>query len=150
MDGSDYMGVAMNLQSILVKSEKGAEEIETRKHKLDARTRALLLVVNGKLTAGQLLKEYARLGNVAAMLKELKRNGFIASEAPVQEVRREVASTIYNALGPDSNALTQEVENCRSLAELRSYVASRSELFKTALDEQRAARLMTQLNELLG
>lgn len=139
----------MNPQSVLTKTEKGAQEIETREHKLDQRTRALLLVVNGKTTVGELVKNFARLGDVSAMLKQLLRDGFIKAEASVEEVRKEAALLIYNALGPNSNRITLEVEDCKSLDELRRYVTSRRELFQTALGEPRAGQLWTKLTALL-
>ncbi|HEX9810618.1 MAG TPA: hypothetical protein VGA88_00825 [Burkholderiales bacterium] len=58
----------MNQQSVLAKTKKGAEEIETRQFKLDQRMRALLLVVNGKVTVRDLVANYARLGDVPEML----------------------------------------------------------------------------------
>ena len=42
----------MDPKSVLSKTSKGREEIETRKHKLDQRMRMLLITVNGKHTAG--------------------------------------------------------------------------------------------------
>lgn len=139
----------MNQQTLFTKTEKGVEEIETRKYKLDHRMRALLLVINGSNTVGTLMRDFARFGDVPAMLKQLQRDGFIKSEAPVDEVRRDVASTIYEALGPDSNRITQEVENCKSLGELKRYVAARRELFEKLLDKPRADLLWNKLTALL-
>jgi hypothetical protein len=68
----------MNLQAVLSKSAKGVEEIETRKYKLDQRSRTLLIVVNGKSTAAVLLKQYEQMKDVAAMLDQLLADGYIA------------------------------------------------------------------------
>jgi hypothetical protein len=140
----------MDPQTAFVKTEKGVEEIETRRHRLDHRLRALLLVVNGTRTVEQLARDFARYGDVQAMLGKLVTDGFIRSERPLREVRIDVASTIYEALGPDSNAITLEVENCGSLGELRRYVAARRELFETALGRQRAQKLWDRLQILLA
>lgn len=140
----------MNPQTVLVKTEKGVEEIETRKHKLDHRLRALLLVVNGTNTVATLMRDFARFGDVPAMLEQLVREGFVKSEASFQEVRRDVAAAVYEALGPDSDAITQEVENCKSVADLRRYIASRRTLFEAALGKPRAANLWSKLSALLG
>lgn len=140
----------MDAQTAFAKTDKGAEEIETRQHKLDHRLRALLLVVNGKNTVAQLMRDFARFGDVQAMLEKLLSEGFIKTERPFPEIRIDVASTIYAALGPDSNTITQEVEDCGSLEELRKYLLSRRSVFETALGKQRGDRLWAKLNALVA
>lgn len=140
----------MNLESTLVRTEKGAQEIETREHKLGNRMRALLLAINGKQTGGELARKFERLGDVPAMLRELLRAGFIEPETQFDDIRREVASVIYRALGPDGNAITREVEDCQSLSELRRYLAARRRVFEAALDKGRAALLWTKLSDIVG
>jgi hypothetical protein len=71
----------MNLQAVLSKTTKGVEEIETRKHKLDQRSRALLIVVNGKSTAAELMKKFEQMGDVSPVLEKLLANGFVAEGA---------------------------------------------------------------------
>lgn len=140
----------MDPQTAFVKTDKGVEEIETRGHKLDHRLRALLLVVNGKNTVEQLMRDFARFGDVQAMLKKLVSDGFIRTERPFREVRIDVAAAVYEALGPDSDAVTLEIEACDSLAELRKYAISRRSLFETALGKQRADHLWSKLSLLLA
>jgi hypothetical protein len=67
----------MNPESVLEKTTKGAEEIETRKHKLDAKLRPILIAVNGKLTAGELAAQFAQLGDTAPLLDALMKQGFV-------------------------------------------------------------------------
>ena len=67
----------MNPESVLEKTTKGAEEIETRKHKLDAKLRPILIAVNGKLTAGELAGQFAQFGDPAPLLDELVKQGFV-------------------------------------------------------------------------
>jgi hypothetical protein len=67
----------MNPESVLEKTTKGAEEIETRKHKLDAKLRPILIAVNGKLTAGELAAQFAQLGETAPLLDDLMKQGFV-------------------------------------------------------------------------
>jgi hypothetical protein len=67
----------MNPESVLEKTTKGAEEIETRKHKLDAKLRPILIAVNGKLTAGELAAQFAQIGDTAPLLDELAKQGFV-------------------------------------------------------------------------
>jgi len=141
-------------QTILAKTSKGVEEIETRRHKLDQRLRAMLLMVNGKRTVAELAREYGRLGDVPKMLQQLERDGFIASAEPagkkLDDVKAEVSSLIYEALGPDGNMTCEKVEACVSLPELRYYVASRRSLFESALGKAKADQLWAKLAKALG
>ena len=145
----------MHLRSTLAKTEKGLEEIESRKYKLDARTRALLLVINGKLTAGDLIKDFERLGDVVAMLKELKRGGFIkeadAAAAPgsaVRETRQALSALVYDALGPDGASVAVDVEDCKTVAQMRAYLESRRDIFDGVLGKQRAEQFWAKVAEL--
>lgn len=140
----------MNLEIALAKTEKGREEIETRKYKLDHRLRALLLVVNGKSTAKELARDFDRFGDVPTMLQQLMDGGFVRSEMPFPKVRQEVASIINAALGPDSYTITLEVEKCAALPDLREYVASCRATFESALGGPRAEQLWARLNDVLG
>ncbi len=66
------------------KTDKGREEIATRKHGLSLRLRSVLLLIDGKRSGSELLTIYPGLGVSEAMLQELESKGFIApvSEAP--------------------------------------------------------------------
>ena len=147
----------MNLQSTLMKTEKGTEEIETRKYKLDARTRALLLVVNGKVTAGDLVKNYDRLGDVPAMLKQLAKAGFIkaldeegaASGTSAKDVTRELVALIYDVLGPEATPIAAEVESRKTVEQLRAYLNSRREMFNAAMTKPRAEQFWAKVADLL-
>jgi hypothetical protein len=67
----------MSPESVLEKTTKGMEEIETRKHKLDAKLRPILIAVNGKSTAGELAAQFAQIGDVAPLLDDLAKQGFV-------------------------------------------------------------------------
>ncbi len=68
----------MNLQAVLSKTAKGLEELETRRYKLDQRSRTLLIVVNGKASAAELLKKFESMANATKMLEQLVANGYVA------------------------------------------------------------------------
>lgn len=139
----------MNQQSVLAKTRKGAEEIETRQYKLDQRMRALLLVVNGKVTVRELMANYARLGNVPEMLQQLASLGFVGEVKPAGEIRPELASLVFEVLGPEAMAIAQEIEKCESVADLRAYFKSRREMFDQAIIKSRAEAFWAKVNSLL-
>ena len=67
----------MNPDSVLEKTAKGVEEIETRKHKLDPKLRPILISVNGKLKAAELASQFSQLGDPEPLLDELLKQGFV-------------------------------------------------------------------------
>lgn len=62
---------------IYEKSDKGREEITTRKYQLASKLRTLLVMVDGMQTADSLLKRVAPLGLTEAHLSELLEQDYI-------------------------------------------------------------------------
>jgi hypothetical protein len=60
-----------NLHAVLQKTEKGVEEVETRRHKLDQRLRNILIVVNGKATGAELVQKFQQIGDMTPVLEQL-------------------------------------------------------------------------------
>ena len=71
----------MDLRAILQKTDKGVEEITTRKHKLEQRLRMVLIVVNGRATGAELVAKFAQIGDVTPMIEQLLAGGFIQEAA---------------------------------------------------------------------
>ena len=133
----------MNPDRVLAKTAKGAREIETRENKLDHRLRALLIMVNGKATAGELAKKFEQIGDIGPMLDQLVAQGFAAeagaaaaAAAPprarpstgpaagpgdLKRAQVELCMHLRNVLGPDADLITAKIEACRTLDELRAY-----------------------------
>ncbi|MBS1171041.1 MAG: hypothetical protein H6R01_1959 [Burkholderiaceae bacterium] len=63
--------------SVFEKTDKGREEIATRKYQLPPRLRSLLVMVDGKQTKAQLLKNIAALGMDVRSIDELLDKQFI-------------------------------------------------------------------------
>lgn len=77
--------------TIFDKTEKGREEITTRKYQLAPRLRTLLVMIDGKQSADDLLQKVGGLGLDKESVAELLENGFIhviaaSAPAPVSEV----------------------------------------------------------------
>lgn len=72
------------MSTIFDKTDKGREEISTRKYQLASRLRTLLVLVDGKQTKDELLKKVTGLGLTAESLDELINNGFIQAIASPQ------------------------------------------------------------------
>ncbi|MDH3318966.1 MAG: hypothetical protein OEO84_04665 [Betaproteobacteria bacterium] len=105
----------MNLQAVLKKTDKGVEEIETRKHRLEQKLRTLLIVANGKATGADLVKQFEQIGDVRPMLEQLLAAGFIgeaagASAADFKDIRVQLSHALTDAMGPAGDAITLQLE----------------------------------------
>jgi len=143
----------MDPQSVPSKTAKGKEEIETRAHKLDQRQRMLLITINGKLSAAELVAQFSKSGDVGPLLDQLLRDGFIQQAldpaAQLQRARKEISSALSAALGPDADAIAMKVEAAKSVDELRAYLESRRAMLDTALGKARAPAFWAKVASLL-
>ncbi len=65
---------------IYEKTDKGREEIATRKYHLPSRLRSLLVMIDGESRADQLLQKVAPLGLTEQNLNELLEQRFIRNK----------------------------------------------------------------------
>ena len=128
----------MNLQAVLQKTEKGVAEIKTHGQGLEPRLRTLLIVVNGKTTGADLVRQFERVGNVQPMLERLIADGFVR-EAPVtasldfKEVRLQLSHALTDAMGPAGDAIALQLEGCKSMDALRAFVEKKRPELEGAL-----------------
>ena len=157
----------MDLKAILSKTAKGLEEIETRKYRLEQRKRAVLIVVNGKASAAELMQKFEAVGDISPLLEQLLADGFVAvgaaaaskasaaapapaaSDGDFPGVRAQLARAITDALGPEGDAITEKVEACRTRQELKNYLDTRRAILEVALGRKGAA-FWAKAKELLG
>lgn len=120
----------MDLRVVLQKTEKGIEEIKTRAQRLEQRLRTLLIVVNGKMTGADLVRQFEPIGDVQPMLERLIAEG-IVREAPVpaavdfKEIRLQLSHALTHAMGPTGDAIALQLEQCKSMDALRAYIEDR-------------------------
>lgn len=69
---------------IFDKTDKGREEIATRKFQLPPKMRTLLVMIDGKHTADELLQKIGGLGFTSDSLNDLMNNGFIHQVASIE------------------------------------------------------------------
>jgi hypothetical protein len=144
----------MNLQAVLHKTEKGVEEIGTRKYRLEQKLRTILIVVNGKATAAELLQKFESIGDVRPMIEQLLAGGFVReatapSGAEFKDIRIELSHALTDAMGPAGDAITLQLEECKDFDELRAFVEARRASLEGALGV-RAARFFAKAKALLG
>ncbi len=137
------------------KTEKGVEEIQTRKNNLPQKFRTLLIVVDGKKTRGNILNQFSTLEGAVAVLDELEQKGFIMKKADVlapgvftaeeEKKRTQLAkafmiNTLNDAVGSMGLSLIESLRACETLEELKGHFenylyAIKSGRGKTTADE---------------
>lgn len=142
----------MNLQAVLQKTDKGVEEIKTRACKLEQRLRMLLIVVNGKVTGAELVKQFETVGDITPMLEQLLAQGFVreaGGAVQFKEIRVRLAQALTDAMGPAGDAIVMQLEGCKSPDELRAFVEQHRERLQGAYGA-RVARFVALSKEVLG
>lgn len=159
---------------LLDKTEKGREEIATRKYHLSPRLRTLLLLIDGKNSIEALLDKLSGAGLTEDYLRELIDGEFVYDTAPPPPppppepkppTEQEVASkeqrqldllyafytdTIKSAIGLRGYALQARVERAKSIEDFRELRQSYLEGVLRTQGETEAKRLRDLLDPLLN
>ena len=129
----------MDLNAVYKKTQKGLEEMAQRTV-LGMRERTLLVMVDGKTAAADLLARAQHMPDPPALLAKLIDGGFIAPDAaasaPAVAAAQAAASQSDQALikqlklysehfldqvfGPDADMLSEAIDRCKTLPELRT------------------------------
>lgn len=128
----------MDLKAVYKKTQKGQEEMAQRTV-LGMRERTLLVMVDGKATAADLLAKTHHMPDPPGLLAKLIDGGFIAADtsataaaatsaqvaaAPqeqrvLQELMRYAEHFLDEVLGPEADVLSEAIDKCKTLPELR-------------------------------
>lgn len=154
----------MQRDDLPVKTDKGREEIDTRRHGLSLALRRVLIVVDGRTSIGQLL-DRAPFGDVARALEELERQGFIAvgGEAAVRSglppsaqpagrsTRAELVALAQALLGANAGRVVKRLEEAEDSTEsLAQAVQACHKLIRLVIDEAKAEQFLQRANELIS
>ncbi|MBI3284761.1 MAG: hypothetical protein HYZ65_07920 [Burkholderiales bacterium] len=158
------------------KSDKGREEIATRKHQLASRLRTLLVMIDGKQSIPDLLKKVAGLGLDEQSIRELLAQGFIhivvtgqsappgatepgygalSASAAMDDATRFHAlysffnETIKSALGLRGYVLQLKVEKAGSIDDFRDLRQAYLDAVLKAKGKEMARSLGERLDQLL-
>jgi hypothetical protein len=132
----------MDLKAVYKKTQKGLEEMAQRTV-LGMRERTLLVMVDGKTTAADLLARAQHMPDPQGLLAKLIEGGFIvadASAAPasatgaasapaaaapqdqriMQDTMRYAERFLDEVLGPEADLLAEAIGKCKTMPELRT------------------------------
>ena len=108
----------MNPHARFVKTDKGHDEIKNRTNRLEARTRQLLVMVDGGKAAGDLLQTAKGFGGGIELLTSLINDGFIREAAEGEQPSPAAASPA--AAGAMTDEQRQKLYAAK--AAMRSYI----------------------------
>lgn len=140
--------------TIFDKTDKGREEISTRKYQLAPRMRTLLVLVDGKQTKDELLKKVTGIGLTEESLDDLISNGFIQAvnvaetfaPAPVEVATKEEPPKVAaNNVLPEGQNQFQAIyhfytETIKSTIGLRGYALQLKVEKAASIEELRELR----------
>jgi hypothetical protein len=153
--------------SLFRKTPKGAEEIETRRHKLAPRLRSVLLLVTDARTAAELRGMAKAIGSPDDFLEQLVGGGFIeatpgeaalpAASAPSGRTPAErfiaahrfMDSSVVTAGGLRSYLFQLKLSKCGSMEELHAILPDYGKFMATHLGEAGAQLYLYELKSML-
>ncbi|MGH8751311.1 MAG: hypothetical protein ACREUV_06365 [Burkholderiales bacterium] len=166
----------MNPQAIYVKTDKGSEEIQTRKYKLPHKLRTILILIDGNKTGEVLLQQAMQLGAPPDVIQQLEQDGFISAPAaapassprqtapapaPVtslspeaikkfSEAYRVMSATVSDALGAKASAaFNLKLEKCLTAEDLKVLLPEYTEAMARVIGDIQAADLSERVRKLL-
>lgn len=156
----------MDSAAVYAKTPKGIEEIQSRTYRLPLRSRSLLVMVDGKSTAAEVIEKGKAGGNAAAFasLQELEAQGFIApvrTAAPPPSANRQPAAKsiaavrlyavqqILSMLGPGGDDFTARLESAADLPTLVTELERCRNVVANVAGTQKAERFWAGVQERL-
>jgi hypothetical protein len=160
----------MNPHEVYAKTDKGRDEIQSRQYKLASAHRMLLIMIDGKTKAGDILKQTAQTGVSTETMDELLAQGFIALQrsAPAPsaaqpaaaaqsdeganrfpEARKFMNDTVVNAAGLKSFMITLKLEKAETLQDLRDIFHDYRTLIEKGSGKTEAESIIKRAKELI-
>jgi hypothetical protein len=143
----------MNPKTVFKKSDKGEEEIRTRKSGISQNLRQVLIFVDGETAVSKILEKTAGLPYVDRSLEELERQGLIEADrtATVAAVKGELIAMARQTLGADAEKVVAKITDAQETKQgLEAAIASCKKLVRLTIDEKKAEELINKCSELLG
>jgi hypothetical protein len=164
----------MQPTDVLVKTDKGVEEVKTRKYRLAARSRILLFMIDGRHAIGEILDQTAKLGMPATALKELIDGEFVTNisastirattpgktagvggQGVSDDVERYIRAqkfmndTIVDAMGIKAFFFTLKLERCANIADLQELIDDYSKAMEKNMGSDMAQLAIRRVRDLL-
>ncbi|UXI69961.1 hypothetical protein [Tahibacter amnicola] len=132
----------MNENAIPVKTLEGQREVTARRYNLPARTRAVLISIQGSLAVHDIRDQFRGLGDVDKMLRELEAAGLVRMSEGA-EAARSTMEKVDQLAGPGPSPLVLAKQFMRTTALAAAGV--RAMFFVWALDRRESRSELEQL-----
>ncbi|MEI2743762.1 MAG: hypothetical protein V9G63_15230 [Candidatus Competibacter sp.] len=159
----------MTLPLLFIKTSKGLQEVETRNFNLSADLRFILILIDGKRTSPQLIKQFIKVGSVETLLETLWNQGFIEAQTSVSglpaaaesiaippssstglpAIKASLDTLIRQHFGLMAGPLTNKLAKCDTLEELYEYVAYCQNLIQESFNIKKAIAFAESVKTLL-
>lgn len=156
----------MDKQAVFHKTDKGLQEVASRAHKLPARERSVLILVDGKSTVQQIIEKTRHFGDAEQFLSNLLGQGFIerlvltppsevlpagtsaeakapaeaAPEVSLASAKDFAAHFLLDEIGPDAEPMAERIEACMDIEQL----VAQLERYRTVVEATRGKRKADQ------
>lgn len=141
-------------EGILKKTEKGEEEMRSRKYGLAPNLRRVLILVDGKSDPAEILAKGAGWPDILPCLEELERHGYIhhvEGSLTIAVVKEELVRIAQQVLGDDAAKVIEKIREAPDTKQGLEAAASKCKKFvKLAIDEKMAEELMGKCAALLA
>ncbi len=160
----------MTANAIYRKTDKGAEEMRSRKGDLPPKLRTMLIMIDGTQSLEHLQGLAEQLGAPKDFLVQLEQRGLIEAAAPVapaaqapaaggeaggtdyekfRSAQKFMVDTVVNALGVRALFFTMKLEKCSNLAELSAVLADYTKAIAKGSGPEEAEVLTARVREML-
>ncbi|MDD2700131.1 MAG: hypothetical protein PHH36_02730 [Sideroxydans sp.] len=158
----------MDSAAVLVKTDKGTEELARRSDAVPQKLRAILIMVDGKTSRGDLLDRYAGLPEFNEQLVWLLDNGYVevvgssagvtahaaadhAAFKPASTGRAGLIELARHLLGAHGSKVIERLQDTEDVKEALTQTLERCcKLIRLSIDESKAEQFRTQGLRLLA
>lgn len=160
----------MDTGTVLVKTDKGHEEIDKRTYNLNFKHRTALIMVDGESTVDVLLGKIP--GDGLPLLEKLLRDGFIATgdanatgldtvsppvpakgataDFDLETAKRAAVKFVGAVLGPGGESMAIAIEGCETKAEFTQHAQRTRDLISQVGGQRKGAEFWVKIGLLHG
>lgn len=143
----------MDVKRIYQKTDKGEEELRTRKFGLPQNLRQILIFVDGKSNITKVLEKAAGFPSVVQSLEQLAAQGFIQIDDTVNfaGIKDELIATAQQTLGADAEKVIAKIKDAPETKEgLQATMDNCKKYVKLVIDEKKAEELILKCSEIMS
>ena len=142
----------MNNKTVYAKTEKGEEELRTRKTGLDLPLRRVLILVDGSSNVDKVIEKGQGLPDITSSLETLLNDGYIvtSSNGSGRDIKADLIRIAQQTLGKDAEKVIKKIQKSPDSSEaLRATIEECKKLVKLVIDEKKAEELSKRCLEII-